>query len=149
MYSEPPLNAAPRPAGDGPPPRTILVAEDSDDFRLMLTAFLGGRGYEVVEARSGGEAVEAARGLRPDLVLMDLGLPGMDGLSAAREIGALPSTTRTPILVLSAYDGAEFRAEALEAGCVGYMVKPVDPEALLRAVELLLGPANNGEAATV
>ncbi len=147
MLSEP-SRGAPRAAGDERPTRTILVAEDSDDFRLMLTAFLEGRGYAVLCATNGAEAVEAARSRPPDLVLMDLGLPGVDGLSAAREIVRLRPSEAPPILILSAYDSAEFRAEALEAGCIGYMVKPVDPEALLRTVELLLGRYNSGEAAT-
>lgn len=140
MSSEPPRNNAPLSVGDERPPRTILIAEDSDDFRRMLTAFLGARGYEVVCAETGEEAVEAARARRPDLVLMDLGLPEMDGLSAAREIRSIRPAWGVQILVLSAYDSTEFRAEALEAGCIGYMVKPVDPPALLRTIELLLEP---------
>lgn len=147
MPSESPHTAVSRAGENKSRPRTILVAEDSDDFRLMLTVFLEGHGYEVVCATTGAEAVEAARSRPPDLVLMDLGLPEVDGLSAAREIGKLPSAGAPPILIISAYDGAEFRAEALDAGCVGYMVKPVDPEALLRTVELLLGRGDNGEAA--
>lgn len=146
MPSEPPHTATQARANRRSPP-TILVAEDSDDFRLMLAAFLGGRGYEVACAQSGAEAVEAARRLRPDLVLMDIGLPGLDGLSAAREIRKMPSTGDVPILVLSAYDGTDFRTEALEAGCVGYMVKPVDPAALLGVIEHLLGGGGNGEVA--
>lgn len=147
MPSEPPRDAAPQAGAYERSPRAILVVEDSDDFRLMLAAFLGGRGFEVACAKTGTEAVEAVRGRRPDLVLMDLGLPEVDGLSAAREIRELPRGAALPILILSAYDSVEFRAEALEAGCVGYLVKPVDPEALLRTVELLLGRGGGGEVA--
>ncbi len=148
MTSEQSHGAA-RAGEDERQPRTILIAEDSDDFRLMLTAFLEGRGYEVACATNGAEAVEAARARTPDLVLMDLGLPGVDGLSAAREIGKLLSSEAPPVLIISAYDSSEFRAEALEAGCVGYMVKPVDPEALLRTVKLLLGQAKTEGVATL
>ncbi len=149
MTSEPTRVASLDAAGEERPPRTVLVAEDSDDFRELLTVFLSGRGYEVLAARDGREAVAFALRHRPALVLMDVGLPGFDGLSAAREIRGSLTTAEAAILVVSAYDSAELRAEALEAGCDGYMVKPVDPEALLRTVELLLGRANDGEAVTV
>ncbi|MDQ3920531.1 MAG: response regulator [Acidobacteriota bacterium] len=126
---------------DEQPPPAILIADDNDDLRAMLAAFLKGRGYDVLTAGGGGEAVDAALGSSPSLVLMDVGMPGVDGLSAAREIRRTLSAAELPILVVSAYDTAELRAEALEAGCNGYVTKPVDPAALLRTVNLLLGRA--------
>ena len=126
----------------------ILIAEDSDDFREMLSVFLKGRGYEVAGARSGREAVDAALSRRPGLVLMDVGLPGMDGLSAAREIRGRLSSAEVRILIISAYDSLEFRAEAVEAGCNGYVTKPVDPAALLKTIDLLLGRGKEVEGAT-
>lgn len=127
-----------------PPPRTILIAEDNADFRLLLAVFLKGRGYEVVTARDGSEAVEAAVRHRPAVVLMDLGLPDVDGLSAARRIRERLTSAETAILVVTAYDSAEFRAEALEAGCDGYVVKPVAPSELLGKVNALLRRGQGG-----
>ena len=117
---------------------TILIAEDSDDLRDFLKTFLEGQGYRVLEAGEGDEAVAAVMRDRPDLILMDLGLPGTDGLSAARKIREHPPATETPILIVSAYDRVEFRTEAVEAGCGGYLIKPLDPNQLLRTIKLLL-----------
>ena len=106
---------------------TILIAEDSADLRDFLKTFLEGHGYRVVEAREGQEAVAAAVRERPDLVLMDLGLPGTDGLTAVRKIREHRPAAETPILIVTAYDRVEYRTEAVEAGCGGYLIKPVDP----------------------
>jgi DNA-binding response OmpR family regulator len=119
---------------------TILIAEDSEDLRDFLKTFLEGHGYRVVEACEGREAVAATMRERPDLVLMDLGLPGTDGLTAVREIRERRPASETPILIVSAYDRVEFRTEAVEAGCGGYLTKPLDPNQLLRTVKLLLHP---------
>lgn len=123
-----------------PETSTILVAEDSEELRDFLKTFLEGHGYEVLEAREGREAVAAALRERPDLILMDLGLPGTDGLSAARKIREHSPATETPILIVSAYDRVEYRTEAVEAGCGGYLTKPIDPNLLLKTVRLLLHP---------
>ena len=117
---------------------TILIAEDSEDLRDMLSTFLGANGFGVLEAADGREAVEVALGQRPDIVLMDLGLPGTDGLSAVVEIRAHVPRAEMPILIISAYDRLEFRNEALNAGCSGYIIKPVDPAFLLKTIKLLL-----------
>jgi DNA-binding response OmpR family regulator len=118
--------------------KTILIAEDSDDLRSMLKQLLEANGYNVLEAVTGREAVEAAIVERPDLVLMDLGLPGVDGLSAVAEIRERVPVSEMPILIVSAYDRLEYRTEAVSAGCSGYITKPVDPGALLRTISLLL-----------
>lgn len=123
----------------GRTPRTNLIAEDSDDFRLMMRMFLETRGYEVITAGDGAGAVEAAVRHRPAVVLMDLGLPVVDGIAAAREVRKELTPAETAIVIVTAYDTAEFRAEALDAGCAGYVVKPVDPSTLLEVIELLLG----------
>jgi DNA-binding response OmpR family regulator len=119
---------------------TILIAEDSEDLRDFLKTFLEGHGYRVVEAREGQEAVAAVTRERPDLVLMDLGLPGTDGLTAVRKIREHSPASETPILIISAYDRVEYRTEAVEAGCGGYLTKPLDPHQLLRTVRLLIHP---------
>lgn len=117
---------------------TILIADDNADLRLMLSQFLEANGYRTVGAADGHGAVEAAARERADLIVMDLGMPGMDGLSAVAEIRRRDPSAETPILILSAYDGLEFRAEALNAGCVGYLTKPVVPSELLKTIRLLL-----------
>jgi DNA-binding response OmpR family regulator len=119
---------------------TILIAEDSEDLRDFLKTFLEGHGYRVVEARDGQEAVAAVMRERPDLVLMDLGLPGTDGLTAVRKIREHTPAAETPILIVSAYDRVEYRTEAVEAGCGGYLTKPLDSNQLLKTVRLLLNP---------
>jgi DNA-binding response OmpR family regulator len=117
---------------------TILIAEDSGDLRSMLKQFLEANGYRILEAVTGREAVEVALTERPELVLMDLGLPGTDGLSAVAEIRGRISVAAMPIIIVSAYDRLEYRTEAVGAGCSGYITKPVDLGALLRTITLLL-----------
>lgn len=117
---------------------TILIADDNDDLRGMWRQFLEANGYRVLEAADGREAAERAVGERPALVIMDLGMPGMDGLSAVGEIRRRVSAPEIEILIVSAYDRLEFRTEAVAAGCGGFMTKPVEPLALLKAVRLLL-----------
>lgn len=125
---------------------TILIAEDSDDLRSMLRQLLEANGYRVLEAADGREAVGVAMTERPELILMDLGLPGTDGLSAVTEIREHVSVAEMKILIVSAYDRLEYRTEAISAGCSGYVTKPVDPAALLRTIDILLrrGEANEG-----
>lgn len=118
--------------------QTILIAEDSDDLRGMLKEFFEGNGYNVLEAIDGEEAVALAISERPDLTLMDLGMPGADGLTAVSEIREHIAAAEMPILIVSAYDRLEYRTEAISAGCSGYITKPVDPAALLKTINLLL-----------
>jgi two-component system, cell cycle response regulator DivK len=118
---------------------TILIAEDNEDLRDMLSQFLGANGYSVLGAADGHEAVETAARERPDLIVMDLGMPGMDGLSAVAEIKRSGSMAETPILIVSAYDRLEYRTEAVGAGCVGFITKPVNPAELLKTIRMLLG----------
>ena len=118
--------------------QTILIAEDNDDLRSMLKELLEVRGYGVLEATDGQEAIDMALSTRPDLVLMDLGLPGTDGLSAVTEIRERVSVSEMPIIIVSAYDRLEYRTEAISAGCSGYMTKPIDPDSLVETIKLLL-----------
>jgi DNA-binding response OmpR family regulator len=117
---------------------TILIADDNDDLRVMLSQFLAANGYRAVEAADGHEAVEAAARERPDLIVMDLGMPAMDGISAVAEIRRRDPSAETPVLIISAYDRLEYRTEALNAGCVGFLTKPVIPSELLKTIRLLL-----------
>jgi DNA-binding response OmpR family regulator len=125
---------------------TILIADDNDDLRNMLAQLMRANGYDVAEAADGFEAVEEFARARPDLVVMDLGMPGMDGFSAVAEIRRQAPAAGPPVLILSAYDKLEFRTEAISAGCAGFVTKPVDPAVLLETIRLLLG-ADEGDAA--
>lgn len=124
--------------------QTILIAEDSDDLRAMLKQLLEANQYRVLEAGDGREAIEAALRERPNLILMDLGLPGTDGLSAVAEIREHIPVAEMPILIISAYDRLEYRTEAISAGCSGYLTKPVDPAMLLKTIDLLLRKDEKG-----
>lgn len=128
--------------------QTILIAEDNEDLRGMLGQFFGANGYRTVEAADGHEAVEAAARERPDLIIMDLGMPGLDGLSAIAEIRRRAPADETPVVIVSAYDRLEFRTEAVAAGCAGFITKPVEPAELLKTIRLLLERVEGDDAAT-
>ena len=104
----------------------ILLVEDSEDNRLMMKRLLEMSGYDVSEAVNGEQAVQKAKNLHPDLILMDLSLPRIDGLAATRLIRAMPPLKRVPIVVVSAHDTSDFHAEALASGCNEYVTKPID-----------------------
>jgi len=123
---------------------TIMVVEDFDDTRQLIAVELRSEGYEVVEVSDGREAVEAVRRRCPDLVLLDLSLPGCDGLSAAfrmREVGAM---CQVPIVACTAHDAALHRDAALAAGCDEYLTKPLDMGRLKEVVGRLLAERSDG-----
>ena len=117
---------------------TVLVVEDFADNRFMMRKLLEMSGYEVVEAVDGKEAVEVAATSRPDLILMDLSLPRLDGLDATRRIRELDGLRRVPIVAVSAHDTNDFHADALAAGCNEYVTKPIDFDELDALVKKLL-----------
>jgi CheY-like chemotaxis protein len=104
----------------------VLLVEDTEDNRLMMRRLLELSGYEVFEAINGVEAVQAAESETPNVILMDLSLPIVDGLAATRRIRQLPDLATVPIIAVSAHDTADFHAEALAAGCDAYITKPID-----------------------
>jgi CheY-like chemotaxis protein len=106
--------------------RKVLVVEDASDIRTMLRVWLEGSGYEVVEAADGQEAVEVARRECPDLVLMDISLPKLDGLTAARTIRRIEELCDVPVVACSAHVGWEWRRRARQAGCVAFVEKPME-----------------------
>ena len=119
---------------------TVLVVEDFEDNRFMMRRLLEMSGYRVVEAVNGQEAVEIAEREHPDLILMDLSLPLLDGLAATRLIRARPELATTPIVAVSAHDTADFHAQALAAGCTEYVTKPIDFEQLENLLKELAPP---------
>lgn len=105
---------------------SVLLVEDYEDNRLMMRQLLEMSGYRVFEATNGAQAIRLARMEIPDLILMDLSLPQVDGLSATRQIRAVSYLRDVPIVAVSAHDTADFHAEALAAGCNEYVTKPID-----------------------
>jgi CheY-like chemotaxis protein len=105
--------------------KKILIAEDYADIRLMMKMLVRGYGYEVIEAEDGFEAVEKARECRPDLILMDLSMPLMNGLTATEIIRTLDGMEKLPIIAVTAY-GNNYYTKAIAAGCNDVLNKPLD-----------------------
>jgi CheY-like chemotaxis protein len=127
---------------------TILIVEDNEMNRDMLSRRLQRRGYLVVRAADGQEAVDMAARQRPDLILMDVSLPVMDGLEATRRIRAHAETQTIPIIALTAHAMSGDRDRAVQAGCDDYHPKPVELPHLLARMESLLARAATGCPAT-
>ena len=119
----------------------ILCVEDNDDNQFMLHRRLTRAGYDVKLARDGAEGVEWARTLLPDLIVMDLDLPKVNGCEAIRRLKNQPETKHIPIIVLSSHDAQRYRDEAVAAGCDAYATKPADFSSLMGKIQSLLGPA--------
>ena len=116
----------------------VLLVEDTEDNRQMMRRLLEMSGYRVVEAINGVEAVKLASEEKPRIILMDLSLPLIDGLTATRRIRSLPGLSKVPIVAVSAHDTADFHSEALAAGCNAYVTKPIDYPELEEVVNRLL-----------
>ena len=118
--------------------RTILVVDDFDDTRLLLRTWLEKKGYRVVEAENGNQAVAKAESAEPDLIIMDVEMPELDGLAATRRIRAMEKPKQVPIVVVSAYAADQFRADALAAGCTEYVSTPFEPYELEKLITSLI-----------
>lgn|SRR5574338_490586 len=116
----------------------ILCVEDSDDSLFMLHRRLTRKGYDVKVANNGKEGVEWAATLKPDVIVMDLNLPGLNGWEATRKLKSQPDTRHIPIIVLTAHTSEKSRNEAFAAGCDDYDTKPIDFDGLVRKIESLL-----------
>src|SRR5262245_51826038 len=112
----------------------ILVVEDQEDNRQILRDLLGGAGFDLMEAENGEQALAALAKQRPDLILMDIQLPIMDGYEATRRIRANPELKGIPIIAVTSYALTGDEAKALAAGCTAYVTKPYSPRALLAKV---------------
>ena len=113
--------------------RTVLIADDMEEIRLMLKRAMTMNGYSVIEATNGVEAVEAARQKKPDLVLIDLNMPQMDGLKAIEEIRKIKGE-QVPILAMTAFDTYGMKDAAFQVGCNEYLSKPLNLTQLERLV---------------
>jgi CheY-like chemotaxis protein len=116
----------------------ILLVEDNDMNRDMLSRRLARKGYETVEAVDGQDGVDKTRAERPDLVLMDMSLPVLDGWEATRRLKADAETRGIPVIALTAHAMAGDRERALDAGCDDYDTKPIEFDSLLGKIEALL-----------
>jgi CheY-like chemotaxis protein len=123
----------------------ILVVADSADNREMYAAYLTFQGLEVVEAANGTEALEHAFARPPDLVVMDLSLPGVDGWQATRLLKADPRTKDIPVIAVTGHALAGAPERAAEAGCDGFLTKPCLPEDLLREIQRTLERGRAGD----
>jgi two-component system cell cycle response regulator DivK len=118
--------------------KCILVVEDQVDNRQILRDLLGNAGYELTEAENGEEAIVVVARRRPDLILMDIQLPIMDGYEATRRIRTNPDLKSVPIIAVTSYALAGDENKALAAGCDGYVTKPYSPRDLLAKVRSYL-----------
>lgn len=118
--------------------KTILVVDDSHDNLVLVSLALQDRGYRVVTASNGEEAVASAKLAGPDLILMDIAMPQLDGLEATRRIREHEGLSRVPVIGLTAFDTDGFRRAAHDAGFSGYLTKPIDFDRLFNLIRMLL-----------
>jgi CheY-like chemotaxis protein len=119
---------------------TILVVDDYSDNRHLLAAWLRAKGFEVVEAEDGKEGVLQANRSHPDLILMDLAMPELDGVEATRQIRESLAFAKTPIFAITAYGTYDVKQDALAAGCNEVFAKPIDLDSLLGKIQSTLAP---------
>ncbi len=118
--------------------KSILVVEDSPSMRQLLSVTLRSAGYQVIEARDGEEALEYARGHAVDLVLTDVNMPRMDGITLVAHLRTLASHYRTPTLLLTTESSPDRKLQSKQAGATGWITKPFSPEQLLTTLTRLL-----------
>jgi CheY-like chemotaxis protein len=123
-------------------PRTVLLVQDDPDSRTIYAAILQHHGFRVLEAIGGEEGVQLAREQGPDLVLMDISMPGLDGWNATKLLKQDPRTASIPVVALTAHALKRDRAKARDIGFDSYLVKPVDPTTVVNEVVKLIGPSN-------
>jgi two-component system, cell cycle response regulator DivK len=120
--------------------RRILVIDDHEDNRHILRDLLENARYEVIEATTGEEGVTLAEAHVPDLILMDIQLPDIDGYEATRRIKSMPAVRHVPVIAVTSYALSGDEVKALRAGCDAYVTKPFSPRALLATVKQYLEP---------
>jgi CheY-like chemotaxis protein len=119
--------------------QTVLLVEDNEDNRIIYSTVLRHVGYDVMEAEDGVQAVALARSALPDLILMDISIPGMDGWEATRILRKDPTTMAIPIIALTAHALSDDRERALQMGFTAYLAKPVEPRTVVAEVRRWLG----------
>ncbi len=122
--------------------KTVLLVEDNEDNRIVYSTILQHFGYVVMEALNGEEGIAKARAERPDLILMDISIPVIDGWEATQVLKRDPETRAIPIIALTAHALASDREKAMEVGCDSYLAKPCEPKAVVSEVEKFIGKGN-------
>src|SRR5262249_38782957 len=117
----------------------ILLVEDNEVNRRLAEFLLRSQGYQVCEAANAQEAFDILKTERPDLIVMDIQLPGMDGLEATRKLKAQPATADIPVIAVTSYAMKGDRERALAAGCVGYVTKPIDKNIFMQEIAARIG----------
>ena len=126
--------------------KTVLLVEDNEDNLVVYRTILEHVGYTVIEARDGEEGIARARAELPDIILMDISIPKLDGWEATVRLKEDGNTADIPIVALTAHALEEDRAKAMRAGCDGYLAKPVEPRRVVQEVEKFIGPpATDGD----
>ena len=123
--------------------KKILLVEDNAVNRRLAGFLLRSQGYEVIEAESAAVAFEMIEKHRPALIVMDIQLPGMDGLEATRNLKQQPATADIPVIAVTSYAMKGDREKALAAGCAGYVTKPIDKTIFLQEIAARLAPKQN------
>jgi two-component system cell cycle response regulator DivK len=123
--------------------RSILLIEDNEQNRYLVTFLLERHGYRVACAADGARGIAAAQSQTPDLILLDIQLPTMDGYAVARALRRHEALSRTPIVAVTSYAMPGDREKALEAGCTGYIEKPINPDTFVAEIEQLLPRLEN------
>lgn len=126
--------------------KTVLLVEDNEDNRTVYRTILEHFGYEVVEAKNGEDGIRVAKEERPNLILMDISIPIIDGWEATKILKADEATKDIPIIALTAHALATDRSKAEEVGCDGYLAKPCEPRRVVAEVERFLGAGSKQEA---
>jgi CheY-like chemotaxis protein len=124
-----------------PSDHTVLIVEDNEDNLVIYSTILGHSGYRVLEARDGETGILMAQREHPDLILMDVSIPLIDGWEATRRLKADPDTADIPIIALTAHALESDRERATAVGCDGYLAKPAEPRLVLATVQARLGDA--------
>jgi two-component system, cell cycle response regulator DivK len=117
---------------------TVLLVEDNEDNRTIYTTILRHVGHEVIEAANGEDGIRLARERLPAVILMDVAMPGIDGWEATRRLKGDPATAGIPVIALTAHAMAEDRQRAADAGCEGYLAKPIEPRRVVEEVNRML-----------
>ncbi|HSI07843.1 MAG: response regulator [Rariglobus sp.] len=120
--------------------RNVLLIEDNEQNRYLATFLLEKHGYSVVAAFDGPRGVELAQSLAPDLILLDIQLPGMDGYAVARALRQIEALQATPIVAVTSYAMVGDREKSLESGCNGYIEKPINPDTFVAEIERFIIP---------
>jgi len=125
--------------------RKVLLIEDNEQNLYLATFMLTNRGYTVYQARDGREGIVKARAIHPDIILLDIQLPTMDGYAVARQLRNDHSLSQTPIVAVTSYAMPGDRERTLEAGCNGYIEKPINPDTFIQEIEKYIDQGGDDE----